>query len=1233
MAQHLSIRVPWKDNGYSGLVCDKPCYNNACLRLKNISDSRDDDFEETLKGCPIAGHERKIPCVSEGGVFMSAVAHTRINIHPYKESNPETHGHFRETELIYPPYSLPSRPFAWTMLRKGNDRDDHNIRRLADRHNIDYDPAREPELSFTTNWIQDAVNQRSVFKTFYENVTPNHSLVIPYAKQVPFIDDTKRVVMGIGFVKSVTAPPEHNHTDDGKLRSILWETMIGHSIRNDRNDGFLLPYREMMEYAEAHPDFDIRSITVFAEDDYFEEFSYATEQVSHDAVISVLLQTLKALDIIKDCIPGNWQDCIDWTTARLNEVWLDRGAFPGLGSMLCAVGFKFGVVLASDIKNIISEGEDYEGFVAKTIKNPTAYFRSEIAASIGKTEQGAFLSLTGERKALFWLLARLSLSVEQANALFNGEYRRKTHIDCTDLGIIENPYLLYERTRICADTFKIAVRKVDMAVFPPKELRDTYPLTTPSALDSENDKRRIRAIAISVLEQQALMGHTVYPQSKLILDINELPIDPGCRVSSDIFASIQSFLADEMIPVECADGAVAYQLSRLAQIDDVIRKSVNKRVNAKRHVVSEEWENLVNTAFGAYQDDDSEKLAREEKTAILKELAEARLSVLVGGAGTGKTTLLSLLCKSPQIRDGGVLLLAPTGKARVRMSQAMQKQGVSSKAKTVAQFLIQNGRFDYYTMRYQLSDVEAKDVPFTVIIDECSMLTEEMFGALMQSLRRAQRIIFVGDPNQLPPIGAGRPFVDLVRYLKKDIPAFPRVGKSYGELTITRRQKNADGGVRTDTALAEWYADSAAELDDEIFVRLQGNNCGENITFKTWSTPEELEDLILQTIAEEVGMNDIDDINGFNISLGGTVGQYTYFNLGCADKSEGWQVLAPVRGLPHGVANINHIIHGKYRANYTELAKESVFWQRKIPRPFGAEGIVYGDKVINVINTKRKAYPDNASAIHYVANGEIGVAFSNWVKKNDSAKVRNMKLSGVKVEFSSQRGYSYQYEGRDFGEETDAVLELAYALTVHKAQGSEFGKVILVISEPCGLLSKELLYTAITRQTERLVILYNAEAYHLRNYSSKAFSDIARRFTSLFEKPEIIEFKQRYYEASLIHKTLKGELVRSKSEVIIANMLYEAGIDYEYEKELSLGEDGIRIPDFTIDDAESGMLFYWEHCGRMSDRHYRQRWKEKKAIYEKHDIIEGENLIVSYDDLNGSIDSVAIKKLIEQYLH
>lgn len=186
------------------------------------------------------------------------------------------------------------------------------------------------------------------------------------------------------------------------------------------------------------------------------------------------------------------------------------------------------------------------------------------------------------------------------------------------------------------------------------------------------------------------------------------------------------------------------------------------------------------------------------------------------------------------------------------------------------------------------------------------------------------------------------------------------------------------------------------------------------------------------------------------------------------------------------------------------------------------------------------------------------------------------------MEFSSQQGFTYSYQKRDFGEEIEATLELAFALTVHKAQGSEFKKVIIFLSEPCNLISKELLYTPITRQTERIVILYNDEAYHLRNYSSLACSDIARRFTNLFEEPEIVLVNDRYYEAGLIHRTLRGELVRSKSEVIIANMLYQNKFVYEYEKVLWL--DNMRkIPDFTVDNPDSGETIYWEHCGMISN--------------------------------------------------
>lgn len=1223
MAQHISVRVPWKDNGYNGFVCNKPCYNNACLRLKNISSSRNDELEEILSGCSIKGHEAEIPCLSEGGCFMSPDSYTKTTIHPYKASNNSTHQHFRETKLVYPPFSFPARPFGWTMLHKGND---NNIENLVRRFAIDYDSSREPNLPFPTNWVQDAENQRAIFKTFYEDVQIGSSLVIPYAKQVPFIDDAKRVVMGIGRITSLVEPPEHNHTDEGSLRSILWETMVGHSIRDDRKNGFLLPYREMMEYAAEHPEFDMRSVTVFAEDDYFDEFSYATERLSYDAVISVLLQTIRALEIIKECIPGNWHECIIWTKQCLQEVWKDRGPFPGLGAMLSSVGFKHGELIAKEIKSHVDDLSKYEVIAEKALANPKQYFSKKVLAALGQTELDTFGSLPSERKQLFWLLSRMSLNEKQAYYAYHPEARKKLGFFCTDDEILKNPYILYEQTRRATYDIVIPVKKIDMAVYPPDEIRNTNPLKAPTALDSRNDKRRIRAYIISLLEFYALNGHTVYPLEQLIEDINVLPIEPTCQVTGDIINGFSAFMEEELKLIDCVSGKKAYQLNRLYEIDEVIRSSISKRLKGARHDIKENWREIVDNAFKGQQETEFEDRARTEKAAILKELAESRLSVLIGGAGTGKTTLLALLCKSQQIRDGGVLLLAPTGKARVRMSQAMRMQGVNSIAKTVAQFLSESKRFNGYTMEYHLSNEDAKNVPFTVIIDESSMLTEEMFGSLLQALRKnAKRIIFVGDPNQLPPIGAGRPFVDLVRYLNNGISEFPKVGKGFGQLTVTMRQLSNDGTPRGDTELSKWYAGDSENLDDSIFIKLQSGSLGKHVSFKSWSTPEELEQKIFETIAEETCMSDIDDIQGFDLSIGGTINS-GWMNFGAEPKKiEDWQILSAYRNdAAIGTATINRYIHEKYRSQEMMTLKDCKV--RGTRNLLGTDGIVFGDKVINIRNQKIRGYNIRTHAIEdgYVANGEVGIVERIWQKPKD-------RMNSHQIVFSSQPYCNYNWLST-VSEEGTSDLELAYALTVHKAQGSEFGKAILILGEPSGLLSKELIYTAITRQKDKLVILYNDAAYRLRDYSSVFFSEVAKRFTCLFEAPDIVEYKKKYYEQSLIHRTLKGELVRSKSEVIIANMLYEAGIDYEYEKELDLGKDGIRIPDFTIEDAESGLCFYWEHCGMLSDAAYNQHWQEKKELYAKHDIIEGDNLIISEDSLNGGIDSSEIKRLINTYL-
>ena len=1222
MAQHISIRVPWKDNGYDGKVCNKPCLNNACLRLKNISENRDDEFENGLAGCSILGHEEEIPCLAEGGCFMSPEEYKTIEVHPYKQKNSKTHGHFLETELVFPPYSLPARPFGWTILRKSGEKGSENINRLVDRLGIEYDSVKEPDLNFDTRWVQDAENQRAIFRTFYKNVEPNKSLVIPYAKQVPFVDDAKRIVMGIGFVSSIKEPPEHNHTDAGELRSILWETMVGHTIRDDRKNGFLLPYKEMMEYAEEHPDFNMNSITVFAEDEYFDEFSYASEWVSYDAVISVLLQTIKALEIIKDCIPGNWNECIKWTRCRLEEVWEERGAFPGLGAALNAIGFHRGGLISEDIKKI--PGDDVEGNLNKAFDDPKHYFSDAVLEKLGKTEIDVFKSLDSKRKALFWLTARISLSDEQADMVINPEVRKKYGIGCSDEDILNNPYILYEMTRRMIQERMVPVKKIDMAVFPPEIIRNKYPVPEPSKLDSENDRRRIRAYMIYLLEKQANNGHTVYPLDRLIEEINKLPLWPECHIAGDAVNSVSDFLQEKLYAIDCEDGSIAYQMDRLHDIDEVIRTSIGKRLKGKRHEISEDWYGIVSGEFGGKPEDDMEKRAWEEKAAAMKELAESRLSVLIGGAGTGKTTLLALLCKSEHIQNGGVLLLAPTGKARVRMSQAMKEHGVKATAKTVAQFLSESKRFNGLTMEYRLSNEDAKDVPYTVIIDESSMLTEEMFGALLEALRKnAQRIIFVGDPNQLPPIGAGRPFVDLVRHLTPEEFGENRVAKGYGELTVTRRQLSDDGELRGDTELAKWYIDGASDLDESIFIDLQGGKTGKNISFKSWSTPEELEEKIFETLEEETEMEGVDDIEGFNLSIGGVING-DWMNFGSEpDKIESWQILSSYRNdAAIGTATINRYIHEKYRSQkMLELKDCKIRGTRKV---LGTDGIVYGDKVINVRNQKKEGYPKSPDNM-YVANGEVGVVERLWEKS------KGAKSDSHQVKFSSQPDCSYSWYST-VSDEGNSDLELAYALTVHKAQGSEFGKVILVLGEPSNMLSRELLYTALTRQKEKIIILYNDGAYRLRDYSSVLCSEVARRFTNLFEKPNIVEYSKQYYEQALIHRTLKGDLVRSKSEVIIANMLYEEGIEYEYEKELDLGEDGIRIPDFTIEDAESGLCFYWEHCGMLGNERYSKKWNEKKEIYKRHDIVEGENLIVSKDALNGSIDSAEIKALIDKYL-
>ena len=425
------------------------------------------------------------------------------------------------------------------------------------------------------------------------------------------------------------------------------------------------------------------------------------------------------------------------------------------------------------------------------------------------------------------------------------------------------------------------------------------------------------------------------------------------------------------------------------------------------------------------QDVDDEIKAFEEKNHIvfheeqknaIRNSVNSGVSVITGGPGTGKTTIIKCIIDIVKQNNKKFMLLAPTGRASKRMSDSTGEEAKTiHRALEVAQGdLAHLSRFVYNENNPFKTDV--------VIVDEVSMVDVALMSHLCKALPRDCKLILVGDKDQLPSVGAGNVLDDI---LKSGIISVSMLTKIY--------RQNDDSLIITNAHLIN---SGKMPLID---------NTSKDFFFEEKTDLEGIKNSIVDMVVKRLP-------------------KYTGLD------SYQIQVLAPLKAGVCGIDNLNRCL--QQAINPPAMEKQEILVGNTIFR--------VGDKVMQTTNNYNLVWKKLNGFIEEegegVFNGDIGVI-----------ELIDFQTGEVVIDFEDGRRCLYP--------RTEiSQLSLAYAITIHKSQGSEFDIVLLpAIAGPSMILTRNLIYTAVTRAKKMVVIV--GEKKNLKRMVSNNYT--VQRFTLL----------------------------------------------------------------------------------------------------------------------------------------